>query len=179
VRIWRARPWKQPSKRAKTKAEAKVDTGATNRPVANSEHGPQRRSRRARSRSAAARTDKAGATKAAVSKASLNGSEVVHKPEQALSRSTPTAERAALGAASVSRAEQPPPSTKRAQLIGLLERPEGASVAEIGQRLGWLPHTVRAAISGLRKAGREVTRSKDVDDRSVYRLARIETAGVR
>jgi hypothetical protein len=30
-------------------------------------------------------------------------------------------------------------------LIGILERSEGASVAEIGQRLGWLPHTVRAA----------------------------------
>ena len=45
----------------------------------------------------------------------------------------------------------------------MLERPEGASVAEIGQRLGWLPHTVRAAITGLRHAGREVTRSKDAD----------------
>ena len=39
--------------------------------------------------------------------------------------------------------------------------PEGASVAEIGQRLGWLPHRVRAAITGLRHAGREVTRSRD------------------
>ena len=69
--------------------------------------------------------------------------------------------------------------TKRAQLIGLLERPEGATVAEIGQRLGWLPHTVRAAITGLRKAGREVARSRDADDRSVYRLAPVETAGER
>ena len=48
-------------------------------------------------------------------------------------------------------ANQPPASTKRAKLIALLERPEGASVAEIDQRLGWLPHTVRAAITGLRK----------------------------
>jgi DNA-binding MarR family transcriptional regulator len=99
--------------------------------------------------------------------------------EQARSYSEPIAERADAGTATVSGAEEPPASTKRAQLIGLLERPEGASVAEIGQRLGWLPHTVRAAISGLGKAGREVTRSKDVDDRSVYRLARIETAGAR
>ena len=52
-------------------------------------------------------------------------------------------------------------------------------IAEIGQRLGWFPHTVRAAITGLRKAGREVTRSKDADDRSVYRLAPVETAGER
>ena len=61
----------------------------------------------------------------------------------------------------------------------MLERPEGASVAEIGRRLGWLPHTVRAAITGLRKAGRAVTRDKDADDRSVYRLAPVEPASQR
>jgi len=58
----------------------------------------------------------------------------------------------------------------------MLERSEGASVGEIGQRLGWLPHTVRAAITGLRYGGREVTRSKDAAGQSVYRLARVETA---
>jgi DNA-binding MarR family transcriptional regulator len=88
-------------------------------------------------------------------------------------------ERADLTTASVPDIDQPRASTKRAKLIGMLERPEGASVAEIGQRLGWLPHTVRAAITGLRKAGREVTRCKDDQDRSVYRLASIETAGKR
>jgi hypothetical protein len=61
-------------------------------------------------------------------------------------------------------------------LIGMLERPEGASVAEIGQRLDWLPHTVRAAFTGLRHAGREVTRSKTAAGQSVYRLALVETA---
>jgi predicted ArsR family transcriptional regulator len=66
-------------------------------------------------------------------------------------------------------------STKRAVLIGMLERPEGAAVAEIGQRLGWLPHTVRAAMTGLRHAGREVTRRKDGEGRSVYRLAAPQT----
>jgi hypothetical protein len=60
-------------------------------------------------------------------------------------------------------------------LIGMLERAQGASVAEIGQRLGWLPHTVRAAITGLRHAGREVTRSKDKKGQTVYRLAPVET----
>ena len=79
----------------------------------------------------------------------------------------------------MSGADQPAASTKRAKLIAMLERPEGASVAEIGQRLGWLPHTVRAAITGLRRAGRAVTRSKDADDRSVYRLASIEPASHR
>jgi hypothetical protein len=118
--------------------------------------------------------------KAAAPKASLNGSETVHdKPAHARSRSKAKAERAALGTATAHGGEPPPASTKRAKLIGMLERPEGASVAEIEQRLGWLPHTVRAAITGLRKAGREVTRSKDADDRSVYRLAPVKTAGAR
>ena len=60
-------------------------------------------------------------------------------------------------------------------LIGMLERAQGASVAEIGQRLGWLPHTVRAAITGLRHVGREVTRNKNESGQTVYRLAPVET----
>jgi len=70
--------------------------------------------------------------------------------------------------------DRSPASTKRAKLIGMLDRAEGASVAELGQRLGWLPHTVRAAITGLRHAGREVTRSKDENGKSIYRLAPVE-----
>jgi hypothetical protein len=68
------------------------------------------------------------------------------------------------------------PNTKRAQLIGLLERPERASVGEIGERLGWLPHTVRAALTGLRHAGREVRRDKDAEGRSVYRFTPVEAS---
>jgi len=170
---------KHTSKRANTKAEAKVDTGATNRPVPNSERERQRGNRRPRSHSVAARTNRAGATRAADPTASLNGSEGVHKKEQAPSSPDPIAEHADLGTASVSGSEQPPASPKRAKLIGMLERPEGAAVAEIGQRLGWLPHTVRAAITGLRKAGREVTRSKDANERSVYRLVPVKTASKR
>ena len=81
-----------------------------------------------------------------------------------------------MATATVPGVERPRASTKRAVLIGMLERPKGASVAEIGQRLGWLPHTVRAAITGLRHAGREVTRSKGAKGHSVYRLAPVETA---
>jgi predicted ArsR family transcriptional regulator len=81
-----------------------------------------------------------------------------------------------LAMAKMPDADRPRGSTKRAMLIGMLERSEGASVAEIGQRLGWLPHTVRAAFTGLRHAGREVTRSKAATGQSVYRLALVETA---
>jgi uncharacterized protein DUF3489 len=172
----RTRPWPsgKTSKQGKSKAEVKVDAGVATTPLAKSEREPQRRTPRARSRSAA-RSDRA---RGAAPKARLNRSEMVHdKPEQARSRSKPMGNRADLTTTGVSGGE--PASTKRAQLIGMLERPEGASVAEIGQRLGWLPHTVRAAITGLRKAGREVMRSNDSNDRSVYRLVTVKTAGER
>jgi uncharacterized protein DUF3489 len=92
---------------------------------------------------------------------------------RAASPSRPKPRRA--GATAASAADRPPTSTKRAILIDMLERAEGASVAEIGQRLGWLPHTVRAAFTGLRHAGREVTRGKNESDQTVYRLAPVKT----
>jgi hypothetical protein len=97
-------------------------------------------------------------------------------PEPQPPQSKPQSEGVELATATEPGADRPRASTKRALLIGMLERPEGASVAELGQRLGWLPHTVRAAFTGLRHAGREVTRSKDAAGGSVYRLARVETA---
>ena len=165
---------RQTSKQAKAKAAAKVDARVINKPIRNSEREVERRNPRARSRSAAAPIDQAGATAAAV-----DGTVVHNKSEQTRSRSKPILGRTDVRVGGVSGGNQPPASTKRAKLIAMLEQPEGASVAEIGQRLGWLPHTVRAAITGLRQAGRAVTRSKDADDRSVYRLVPVEPASQR
>ncbi|WP_420410060.1 DUF3489 domain-containing protein [Hoeflea sp.] len=50
--------------------------------------------------------------------------------------------------------------SKQDQLVVLLSKPNGVRVAVISDRLGWQAHTVRAAISGLRKRGHEVTTSK-------------------
>ncbi len=41
--------------------------------------------------------------------------------------------------------------TKQAQIIALLQRPEGASISEIVAATGWQAHTVRGAISGALK----------------------------
>jgi hypothetical protein len=162
---------KHSNMQAKTQAAAKAGTRVINKPVRNSKRKSERRNPRARSRSAATRIDQEGAAVAAT-----DGTPVHDKAEQTGSCSKPSAGHTDVGARSVSGTDQLFASTKRAKLIAMLERPEGASVAEIGQRLGWLPHTVRAAITGLRQAGREVTRSKDTDDRSVYRLASIDPA---
>lgn len=47
--------------------------------------------------------------------------------------------------------------SKKAKLIGLMKRKGGVSLAAASKSLGWQPHTVRAAISRLRKAGHTIT----------------------
>lgn len=51
-------------------------------------------------------------------------------------------------------------TTKKARLISLLSRESGADVPSISATFGWLPHTTRAALTGLRKAGFEITSLK-------------------
>ena len=68
---------------------------------------------------------------------------------------------------------QPKPApevTKRAQLIALLERSEGASLDDMVVATGWLQHTTRAALTGLRKSGKFIE-SEKVDGVRRYRIA--------
>ena len=54
------------------------------------------------------------------------------------------------------------PPTKPASKIGmvanLLRRKGGATLAELIAATGWLPHTTRAALTGLRKKGYGIER---------------------
>ena len=50
--------------------------------------------------------------------------------------------------------------TKKARLIGLLSKNSGSDIASISKKFGWLPHTTRAALTGLRKAGYEISSMK-------------------
>jgi biotin operon repressor len=54
-----------------------------------------------------------------------------------------------------------PPGSKRDRLIELLAADTGATIEILTQELGWLAHTVRAAISGLRKRGVTVETIRD------------------
>jgi hypothetical protein len=88
----------------------------------------------------------------------------------------PETDAAALNGHSTPAVESPKPSsaarqTKRNQIVALLERPEGASLDELIAATGWLPHTTRAALSGLRKSGVMLERSS-VDGTSRYRIVR-------
>nr|WP_244540308.1 DUF3489 domain-containing protein [Kaistia soli] len=51
-----------------------------------------------------------------------------------------------------------------------MSRQDGATIEVLIAATGWLPHTVRAVLSGLRKKGHRIDRQKDGDAGSVYRI---------
>ncbi|PRY77973.1 DUF3489 domain-containing protein [Marivita geojedonensis] len=53
----------------------------------------------------------------------------------------------------------PPRETKSAILRKLLSRKAGADLTTLQSATGWQPHSVRAALSGLRKAGYRIDRA--------------------
>ncbi len=55
---------------------------------------------------------------------------------------------------------KPGGKSKKDQLIALVSKPNGARISVLVDRLGWQAHTVRAALSGLRKQGVEIATSK-------------------
>ncbi|SLN13472.1 hypothetical protein ROJ8625_00405 [Roseivivax jejudonensis] len=70
-----------------------------------------------------------------------------------------------------------PRTTKRAQLIRMLETKNGADVATISKKLGWQSHTTRAALTGLRKAGHEISSEKPAKGVGTrYRIVQTTTA---
>lgn len=54
-----------------------------------------------------------------------------------------------------------PSQTKAATLLTLLQTGTGASLEDMVEATGWLPHTARAAMTGLRKKGHVI--EKDVE----------------
>ena len=69
-----------------------------------------------------------------------------------------------------------PSQSKKAEVIALLRRPEGATVAEVVAATGWQPHTVRGLFSGTLKKKLGLTLNSAQEDRGrVYRI--IDAAG--
>ena len=75
-------------------------------------------------------------------------------------------------AADVEVAHEPAPArpNKTSLILDLLRREEGATLAEMVEATGWLPHTTRAALTGLRKKGHVLDKTKR-DDVTCYRIA--------
>ena len=60
--------------------------------------------------------------------------------------------------------------SKQAKIVDLMKRAKGATLDELVEATDWLPHTTRAALTGLRKRGLTVERVKDDARGSVYRI---------
>jgi len=62
--------------------------------------------------------------------------------------------------------------TKQAQVIAMLQRPEGATVAEMVEATSWQAHTVRGSISGAlkKKLGLPIAAKKVEGRGTVYKL---------
>ncbi len=62
-------------------------------------------------------------------------------------------------------------SSKQAQMINLMQRPEGASIQDLMTATGWQQHSVRGLIAGTvrKKLGLAISSSKDGGTR-IYRI---------
>jgi hypothetical protein len=65
----------------------------------------------------------------------------------------------------------PRAGSKLALVIEHLKRADGATIVDLTQATGWLRHTTRAALTGLRKRGYAVIRERIGAVDSVYRIA--------
>ena len=61
------------------------------------------------------------------------------------------------------------PATKVSLLTQHLSRAKGATLAELEEATGWQQHSIRAALTGLRKKGCTIVRGKR-GDVSFYRI---------
>jgi hypothetical protein len=62
--------------------------------------------------------------------------------------------------------------SKQAEVIALLRRPEGATVAEVAAATGWQPHTVRGLFSGTLKKKLGLALGSVREERGrIYRIA--------
>lgn len=51
-------------------------------------------------------------------------------------------------------------ASKTDLVLGMLQRSEGATIDQLVTATGWLPHTTRAALTGLRKKGHALVSDK-------------------
>jgi hypothetical protein len=66
--------------------------------------------------------------------------------------------------------QAPPVATKKAMVIELLRRECGTSLHEIVGMTGWLPHTTRAALTGLRRTGAVIETVRQAGCTTRYRI---------
>jgi hypothetical protein len=100
-------------------------------------------------------------------------------PETAKPKSTRKAGKKAKPAKKVSLAKKPAakPKTdrtnKKAEVIAMMKRAKGATLAEIMKATGWQPHTVRGFVSILgSKGGEKIESSKNAAGERTYKIGK-------
>jgi len=97
--------------------------------------------------------------------------ETTAKPKRRYARALKESDAADVQAISTAEAAATKRETKISKVIALLERKEGATLDEMTEATGWQKHMTRAALTGLRKKGREITRDKR-GELTCYRIAK-------
>jgi hypothetical protein len=84
----------------------------------------------------------------------------------------------ALKPSSSSAAGAPRQGSKQALVVDMLTTADGATLDALAEATGWLAHTTRAALTGLRKRGYGIERARGVDGATRY-LLRAASADVQ
>ena len=106
----------------------------------------------------------AQAAKGAPAKARASKKTTAAKP-------APKAKKGAKAPAAKAEAGAPREGSKMAQVIGMLQRKNGASITEVMDAMGWQRHTVRGFMAGaMKKAGYTVESFKPEGGERSYRL---------
>ena len=85
--------------------------------------------------------------------------------------SAPDPSSAGAKATAPARPSAPRGGTKLAEVVELLQRDRGATIDQLIDATGWLPHTTRAALTGLRKRGFALAIDRTDKERgSIYRI---------
>ncbi len=103
----------------------------------------------------------------------INAAAAKHRP----TRSAPTNTNALVkrkpskAKASIRSRPSKPPRSKKAVLQSLMERKSGATLSAMMEATGWQAHSVRAGLTGLRKAGVDLERRTNRKGETVYAVA--------
>ena len=62
------------------------------------------------------------------------------------------------------------PQRKSTLVLELLHHPDGVTLDQLVEATGWLPHSTRAALTGLKKKGHILVSEKSTDGPRIYRI---------
>ncbi len=115
------------------------------------------------------KTNKKAGTKTATRRPRKSAGQRAASRKSRKQTTPPAAAEPATPAASPS--ATPARQTKKGSILALLQRPKGAAINDLTEATGWQVHSVRAALTGLRKEGKELVRDKNEAGVTLYRIA--------